>query len=1039
MSDTSTDGCYVFRLDEVDAAATVVVGGKAANLGELARIDGVRVPPGFCVTTAAYERARAEATELDALVGRLADIDGGDRPAIAELGAAIRRSIEALAVPDDVARAAAAALATFGPGQAFAVRSSATAEDQLGASFAGQHDSALGVVGEAAVLEQIRSCWASLFTDRAIAYRMRAGIDHRAARMAVVVQQLVTPDCSGVMFTADPTTGDRTVVAIEAVAGLGTGLVSGALAPRCFTVRRGAVVAEHAAPSPGGSASVELASTDVSAGRQSSVPRPRTPSPDGSSPADPSPGDPSPVELSAALLRDEQALRLAQLGRRIEAHFGRPQDIEWCRVGDDFVVVQARPITTLFPVPVAGDDAPHVYVSVGHQQMMTDAMRPLGWSFWQLLALRPMYQAGGRLFVDAAGELASPTRRAGVLMLGRSDPLIGDALQAIVDRGDLLPPADGDQPVACGPVVAESSAARGRVADAGSPVDGGPAADGGSPVDGGLSVEPESPAGGEPVEMPRRLPAGPPPGAAPVPGAVPVTGAVPAQIETDPTVVGELIAATETALAVLRRDIAGLSGVELLDFIAADVERWRGRLDPRGMQVIIAAIDAARWLDEHIEEWLGERHVADELTRSVPGNITSEMGLALLDVADVIRPYPEVVARLAEIATGAAGNDAVAGESVGGDAASDDRAPGRDDGDPGGGDSDRDDPVDGDAGVGDAAGDDPTDRDFLTGLRKLDGGVPAHEAIVAWLDRYGVRGVGEIDITRPRWGERPAMLAPLILGNVKNFAPGEAGRRVERGRQHAGSVEHELQRRLLALPDGDRKAAETGAAIRRLRTFAGYREFPKYGLVARTAEYRRALLEEADRLVAGGVLGERDDAYFLTFAELRAVVAGTSGVDGVPGADGRYPVDGELLRRRRDEFVEHQRLMPPRVMTSDGEVVVGSYRRDNLPAGALVGLGASAGMMEGRARVVHDVVTADLVPGDVLVTTYTDPSWTPLFLTAGALVTEVGGRTTHGAVVAREYGLPAVVGVERVTELIRDGQRVRVDGTNGVVEVLTES
>lgn len=129
-------------------------------------------------------------------------------------------------------------------------------------------------------------------------------------------------------------------------------------------------------------------------------------------------------------------------------------------------------------------------------------------------------------------------------------------------------------------------------------------------------------------------------------------------------------------------------------------------------------------------------------------------------------------------------------------------------------------------------------------------------------------------------------------------------------------------------------------------------------------------------------------------------------------------------------------LTPPRVLTSDGEVVAGSYRRDDLPAGALVGLPVSAGTVEGRARVVLDMAQADLEPGDILVTAYTDPSWTPLFVAIGGLVTEVGGVMTHGAVIAREYGLPAVVAVEHATRLIRDGQRIRVHGTDGYVEIL---
>ncbi len=124
-------------------------------------------------------------------------------------------------------------------------------------------------------------------------------------------------------------------------------------------------------------------------------------------------------------------------------------------------------------------------------------------------------------------------------------------------------------------------------------------------------------------------------------------------------------------------------------------------------------------------------------------------------------------------------------------------------------------------------------------------------------------------------------------------------------------------------------------------------------------------------------------------------------------------------------------------MLSTGETLTGAYSRDGLPDGALPGIAVSTGVVEGRARVVTDIDRADLEPGDILVTAFTDPSWTPAFVTVSALVTEVGGVMTHGAVIAREYGLPAVVGVEGATRIIRDGQRIRVHGTEGYVEILT--
>jgi rifampicin phosphotransferase len=860
----------VLSLQEIDETQVAVVGGKGAHLGELSRIEGIRVPPGFCVTTDAFRRIMGEAPSIDDRLDRLSRLNADDREAIRTLSAEIRWTLEAIAIPDDLAAAITRALARLGEQAAYAVRSSATAEDLPTASFAGQQDTYLNVVGPAAILQHVSRCWASLFTERAVTYRLRNGFDHRKVHMAVVVQQMVFPHAAGILFTADPVTSNRKVASVEASFGLGEALVSGLVNADAYKVRDGEIVAKaiaskqlaiHASPAGG------TQEEPIAAARQ-----------------------------EQPALTDAQVVRLAQLGRRIEAHFGRPQDIEWCLVDDGFQVVQSRPITTLFPIPVVSDRENHVYLSVGHQQMMTDPMKPLGLSLWQLKALPRMYEAGGRLFVDVTQRLASPATRGGILdALGKADPLTGDALQTILERDGFLP-----------------------------------------------SLPDEGPGGAPPREAP-------------------------APLETDPAIVTELIERSEASNAALKRDIRSKSGPALLDFILADIQELKRILfDPRSHQVFMGAMEATWWLNEKLQEWLGETNAADTLTQSVPHNVTSEMGLALLDVADVIRSHPQVVAFLQHV----------------------------------------------------------EDEDLLGELAEVAGGREAREAIEAYLDKYGMRCVGEIDITRPRWSERPTDLVPVILGNIKNFEPGAGARRFEQGRQEAWEKEQELLERLRALPDGERKAEETKGKIDRVRTFIGYREYPKYFIVSRTFAYKQALLEEAERLVQAHVLREVEDSFYLTFQELHDVVRTNQ------------PVDDQLIHRRKDAFRSYQALTPPRVLTSEGEIVAGAYRRDDVPTGALIGLPVSAGTIEGRARVILDMADAELEPGDILVTAYTDPSWSPLFVAVKGLVTEVGGLMTHGAVIAREYGLPAVVGVEHATRLIRDGQRIRVHGTDGYVEIL---
>src|SRR5205823_10963876 len=237
-------GSYVLGFQEIDQTQVAIVGGKGAHLGELSRIEGIRVPAGFCVTTDAFRRIMAEAPSIDERLDRLSRLNPDDRVAIRTLSAEIRRALEGIAIPDDLAAAITLALAELGGQAAYAVRSSATAEDLPTASFAGQQDTYLNVVGPTAVLRHISRCWASLFTERAVTYRRRNGIDHRTVHMAVVVQQMVFPDAAGILFTADPVTGNRKVASVEASFSLGEALVSGLVNPDVFKVRDGEVIAK---------------------------------------------------------------------------------------------------------------------------------------------------------------------------------------------------------------------------------------------------------------------------------------------------------------------------------------------------------------------------------------------------------------------------------------------------------------------------------------------------------------------------------------------------------------------------------------------------------------------------------------------------------------------------------------------------------------------------------------------------------------------------------------------------------------------------
>ncbi|MNH91307.1 Phosphoenolpyruvate synthase [compost metagenome] len=866
----------VLGFQEMDKTQLMLVGGKGLNLGEVSKIEGIQVPDGFCVTTVGFQKAIEQNEMYHALLIQLTNLKVEDRDQVGEISRKIRQIIMDVDIPSDVVKAVHRYLSQFGEQHAYAVRSSATAEDLPHASFAGQQDTYLNIIGVDAILHHISKCWASLFTDRAVIYRMQNGFDHSQVYLSVIVQRMVVPQSSGILFTADPITSSRKLLSIDASFGLGEALVSGLVSADCYKVQEGKIVSKRIATK-------KLAIY----GRKEGGTETQQIDPD---------------QQKTQTLTDEQILQLARIGRQIEAHFGQPQDIEWCLVDDTFYIVQSRPITTLYPIPEASDQANHVYISVGHQQMMTDPIKPLGLSFFLLTTSAPMRRAGGRLLVDVTHNLASPEiRESFVNGMGQHDPLLKEAIMTIIER-DFIKSLPNDKT----------------------------------------------------VPSPRTTNKGA------------LSAGFGAPIENDPAIVSDLIKRSQTSIEELKQNIQTKSGSDLFDFILEDIQELKKSLfNPNSVRVIMAAMNASTWINEKMDNWLGEKNAADTLSRSVPGNITSEMGLALLDVADVIRPYPEVIDYLQHV----------------------------------------------------------KDDNFLNELLKFDGGQETRDAIYNYLSKYGMRCAGEIDITRTRWSEKPITLVPLILGNIKNFAPNASTRKFEQGQQEALKKEQELLDRLKQLPDGEQKAYETKRMIDLIRNFSGYREYPKYGMVSRYFVYKQAMQKEAEQLVQESVIHEIEDIYYLTFEELHEIVR-------------TKKLDYQIISSRKDEYKFYEKLTPPRVITSDGEIITGEYKRENLPAEAIAGLAVSSGVIEGRARVILNMEDAYLEDGDILVTSFTDPSWTPLFVSIKGLVTEVGGLMTHGAVIAREYGIPAVVGVENATKLIKDGQRIRVHGTEGYIEIL---
>lgn len=877
-----------FTLDFQDALDLSLVGGKGANLGEMARA-GFPVPPGFCVTVKAFQHWIEPAAE--SVYAQLDALGPDDVEGVRVVGAAVREQLAALPMPADVAQAVVAAWQAQGTEHAYAVRSSATAEDLPDASFAGQQDTFLNVRTQDELLARVRDCWISLFTDRAILYRAKNHFDHRSVALAVVVQRMVMPDVSGILFTADPVTNHRGRITVNASYGLGEALVAGLVTPDLYTVDK----CTHQV-------------VDVQVGDKQLAIRPDA---NGGTVHTTVEG----AARSARVLDDAQVAELAALGTRVESHLGAPQDIEWALADGQWYLLQSRPITSLYPLPAPRpiDDYLHVYFSVSHAQVMTDPMPPLAISFWRLvfpwgkgkdrLAANPyVTSAAGRLYLDITALLLM--RGLGKLiprLLGAiADTLSADALRQVMARPEFHVNAPARRARLSRflkflrPILARALALL-------------------------IWRSPENAA----KEMD-------------------------AYVEQYVSAAARRLNAAAPGASRLR------VAQDLLSRVLLDVF---GKAAPYIASGAHAKIQLGLW-----GRRMGLADDAEAIVRGLHGNVTTEMDLAVGDLADIARKSPALVEHLRS-------HDA---------------------------------------------------RAALATAAQVPGGTEFMAAWDRFMARYGMRGPSEIDISRPSWADDPASLLQMVIVNL-SAEPG-AHRAKHAALAQAGEV---AAQRLVERASQGPWGRLRGRFIRRMarvaRNVLPVREHPKYLLIQIRGLIRAEILEAAAQLQTQGVIDQVEDVWYLELSELIAALEHP-----------HQELRSRIAHRRQDQ-ARYWHMTPPRVMTSDGEIITPQYRRDDLPEGALAGSPVSAGVIEGTARVVLDPQTALLHPGDILVAPFTDPGWTPLFLNAAGLVMETGGLMTHGSVVAREYGIPAVVGVPEATRKIQSGQRIRVDGTLGYV------
>ena len=879
---------FILAFPQINATDLPKVGGKGANLGELTQA-GFNVPPGFCITTGAFVRFMA-AAPAD-IYAQLDHIAPDDLDALRRTGRTVRQLLANVPLPAEVQDAVVNAWHELGESHAYAVRSSATAEDLPHASFAGQQDTYLNVRGRDALLKNVQACFISLFTDRAILYRAQHGFDHHQVALSVVVQQMVQPDVAGILFTADPVTGNRHIASIDASFGLGEALVSGLVSADLYQVekRTQQIVKRQIATkqiaihslAEGGTEQVELAAG----------------------------------ERTQAALTDKQVRTLAKLGGQIEAHYDTPQDIEWALVGDDLYVTQSRPITSLYPLPEPHptDDALHAYFSMSHLQVMTDAMPPLAMSVLRVflpvgrsdgeLESQFIHTAGGRFYANLSPLLRHPVGRRIVLrIVGHMDQLAVSALAEIAQRPDFCTRGQRFNPLTILPVARPYLLKGVRMLISGQPE--------GLPAQTTQFID-------EQVAM----------------------------LQADVDAATDLHAKLEIAITALHQLItpmlmwfphyvgAGMIATGLLGKIVGQ----KGNVDD------VAAIG-----------------------RGVTGNVVTDMNLAVGDLADAARASAALAEHLNR-----------------------------------------------------------TDIDAPTRLRTAVDYPGAPAFLAAWqefIDKYGARGPSEIDISRPRWSEDPTSLLQMVVNVMRHNKPN--AHRVHY--QQLMTEGDEAAERLVAATSAGLLGWLRGPLTRRLirvsRNLSPLREHHKFFVIQVFGLLKGLLLDAGTQLVDEGRLAKAEDIWFLTIPEVLAVL------------DSPKEDVHAVIPERRTAFEHYQQLTPPRVITSDGEIPVVKLAGIDAPDGALVGSPVSAGVVEGIAKVVLDPSTEALAPGEILVAPFTDPGWTPLFVNAGGLVTEVGGLMTHGSVVAREYGIPAVVGVVDATKQIKTGDHLRVHGDAGYIE-----
>lgn len=962
---------YILFFDEINKNNVTLVGGKGANLGEMTNAK-FPVPCGFCITTKAYQDF-IEYNQIQKFITEFTNTFS-DIENIKQFEKFLREKFQQGIMPEAIKNEIIQALNKIGEFNAYAVRSSATTEDLEFNSSAGQHETYLNIIGIENLLEAIKSCWASLFTERAIFYRLQNNIDQKKVSMGVVIQKMIFPEMAGIMFTADPVSGHRGIISIDASFGLGEAVVSGLVTPDLYKIRKSdlqietKIIAEK---------KISILPNSLGGTRKEVVTEEKS---------------------KSQVLDDSQIKKLAELGAIIEKHYGCPQDIEWCIEKNNLYIVQSRAISSLFPLPypLPQDSALHIYFSANHLQNMLSPISPMGIDLIRMiikmkknkknLKNKNLVVAAGRLYVDVSNILKIRMIRPAIMsVLLYMDALLVNAIKELVQRPDFEKKIKKNKfnilklfPIVS-PVIF-------RV------------------VRNIVFMKPE----GTVERMNKFIEE------QEIKFINALNGTQKNKFsqkngfdhkyenllnKKNDQPIQKILSEKHIYEHMKYEDSLNKKNSELIDKAddrfaqknlfeenvygnnkdAFEIEGRLKRLEniheisnifPILLKKFIPvfatgvfSFKALRMLEKKI---LGTNNYSNIISKGLEGNITTETGLLLGDLADQIRKSPVLISTFEN--------------------------------------------------------DDPS-KLFLR-INQLEGFDEFKKDFNKFLQKHGTRAIGEIDISRDRWIESPELLVNTLMAVVHTSQEGahrkEYNENIKKGKIALAELIKEVEKK-----HGKFTTKIVARLARFLRNVLPIREHHKYLIMKIFFVIKNILLEEGELLVKNKQLEEAKDVFYLEFQELCNAIQNNEEMR-------------DLVKRRKEKYCYFAKLNAPRIMTSEGEEIKAGYNRKDLPLGAFPGIAASSGVIEGIAKIITDPTKETLNKGEILIASFTDPGWTPLFVNAAGLVIEIGGLLTHGTVIAREYGIPAVVGVEQATKKIKTGQKIRVDGNSGFVLIIND-